>query len=138
MTKKNILAKKSTWHCPYASQIPWKLVNLTQNCPFIAPNVSAEIWVWGYKSLKSRVEDSWLDKTFVSLVISKTPYSHFRTHSISIVEKYKQAKRNYKCEEISFSKLNVLICDSKSQCSHMWVHWLLLDSLVFTSILQSM
>ena len=33
---------------------------------------------------------------------------------------------------------NVLICDSKSQCSHMWVHWLLLDSLVFTSILQSM
>ena len=29
-------------------------------------------------------------------------------------------------------------CDSKSQCSHMWVHWLLLDSLVFTSILQSM
>jgi len=29
-------------------------------------------------------------------------------------------------------------CDSKSQCSHMWVHWLLLDSQVFTSILQSM
>ena len=59
--------------------------------------------------------------TFVSRVISKTQYSHFRTHSISIVEKYKQANRNYKWEEISFSKL---ICDSKSQCSHMWVHWL--------------
>ena len=107
--------------------------------------VSAEMWVWGfgnhawYKSLvKSLVFDSWLGKTFVSLVISKTPYSHFRTHSISIVEKYKQSKRNYKWEEISFSKLNVLIYDSKSQCSHMWVHWLLLDSLVFTSILQSM
>ena len=102
------------------------------------------MWVWGfgnhkwYKSLKSRVKDEWLDKTFVSRVISKTPYSHFRTHSISIVEKYKQAKRNYKWEEISFSKLNVLIYDSKSQCSHMWVHWLLLDSLVFTSILWSM
>ena len=31
-------------------------------------------------------------------MISKTPYSHFRTHSISIVEKYKQAIRNYKSE----------------------------------------
>ena len=46
--------------------------------------VSAEMWVWGfgnhawYKSLvKSLVFDSWLDETFVSLVISKTPYSHF-------------------------------------------------------------
>ena len=88
------------------------------------------MWVWGfgnhkwYKSLKSRVEDEWLDKTFVSHVISKTPYLNFRTYSISIVEKYKQAKRNYKWEEISFSKLNVLIYDSKSQCSHMWVHWI--------------
>ena len=34
--------------------------------------------------------------------------------------------------------LFIVQCDSKSQCSHMWVHWLLLDSLVFTSILQSM
>ena len=45
--------------------------------------VSAEMWVWGfgnhawYKSLaKSLVFDSWLE-TFVSLVISKTTYSHF-------------------------------------------------------------
>ena len=51
---------------------------------------------------KSRVEDAWLDKTFVSRVISKTPYSHFRTHSISIVEKYKQVIRNYKWKEMSF------------------------------------
>ena len=29
-------------------------------------------------------------------------------------------------------------CNSKSQCSHMWVHWILLDSLLFTSILWSM
>ena len=48
-----------------------------------ANTVSAEMWVWGfgnhawYKSLvKSLVFDSWLE-TFVSLVISKTPYSHF-------------------------------------------------------------
>ena len=41
---------------------------------------------------------------------------------------------------ISYSQYfhNVLVCDSKSQCSHMWVHWLLLDSLVFTPILWSM
>ena len=49
-----------------------------------ANTVSAEMWVWGfgnhalYKSLvKSLVFDSWLE-TFVSLVISKTPYSHFQ------------------------------------------------------------
>ena len=48
-----------------------------------ANTVSAEMWVWGfgnhtwYKSLvKSLVFDLWLE-TFVSLVISKTPYSHF-------------------------------------------------------------
>ena len=48
-----------------------------------ANTVSAEMWVWcfgnhaWYKSLvKSLVFDSWLE-TFVSLVISKTPYSHF-------------------------------------------------------------
>ena len=48
-----------------------------------ANTVSAEMWVWSfgnhawYKSLvKSLVFDSWLE-TFVSLVISKTPYSHF-------------------------------------------------------------
>ena len=48
-----------------------------------ANTVSAEMWVWGfgnhawYKSLvKSLVCNSWLE-TFVSLVISKTPYSHF-------------------------------------------------------------
>ena len=36
------------------------------------------MWVWGfenhkwYESLKARVEDKWLEKTFVSCVISKT------------------------------------------------------------------
>ena len=39
-----------------------------------ANTVSAEMWVWGfgnhkwYKSLKSRVEDKWVDKTFVSRI----------------------------------------------------------------------
>ena len=54
-----------------------------------ANTVSAEMWVWGfgnhawYKSLvKSLVFDSWLE-TFVSLVIYKTPYSHFLLTVIS-------------------------------------------------------
>ena len=48
-----------------------------------ANTVSAEMWAWGfgnhawYKSLvKSLVFDSW-HETFVSFVISKTPFSHF-------------------------------------------------------------
>ena len=67
------------------------------------------MWVWGFgnykwhKRLKSQVEDEWPDKIFVSGVISKTPYSQFCIHSIIIVEKYKQAIRNYKWKEISFS-----------------------------------
>ena len=81
------------------------------------------MWIWGfgnrkwYKSLESRVEEEWLDKTFVSHMISKTTYSHLWTLSISIVEKYKQAIRNYKWKEISLVtvKVNVL--------SHKWLHW---------------
>ena len=54
-----------------------------------------------YYHRKSWKFDSWLE-TFVSLVISKTQYSHFHTHSISIVEKYKQVIRNYKWKKMSF------------------------------------
>ena len=66
-------------------------------------------------------------KTFVSRVISKTPYSHFRTHSISIVENYKWAIWNYKWNTISFWKTEKLVklMLNKSQCIHMWLHWLL-------------
>ena len=59
-----------------------------------ANTVSAEMWVWGfgnhkwYKSLKSRVKDEWLDKTFVShckpIPLMKTGFS---LCSISIREK---------------------------------------------------
>ena len=73
----------------------WENWTIKRTSPFIcssyhlfvffnnANTVSAEIWEWSfgnhawYKSLvKSLVFDSWLE-TFVSLVISKTPYSHF-------------------------------------------------------------
>ena len=64
-----------------------------------ANTVSAEMWVWGfgnhvwYKILvKSLVFDSWLE-TFVSLVISKTPYSHFLLTVFS----------HYKCKDCFFS-----------------------------------
>ena len=43
-------------------------------------NVSMGFWKSRVKQksfVKSLVCDSWLNKTFVSLVISKTPYSHF-------------------------------------------------------------
>ena len=43
-------------------------------------NVSMGFWKSRVKQksfVKSLVYDSWLNKTFVSLVISKTPYSHF-------------------------------------------------------------
>ena len=61
-----------------------------------------------YYHRKSWKFDSWLE-TFVSLVISKTQYSHFRTHSISIVEKYKQVIRNYKWKVTV--KVNVVTCE---------------------------
>ena len=80
-----------------------------------------------YKSLISRVEDEWHDKTFVSRLISKTPNSHFHNHSISIVQKYKQA---IKWKEISHVTVKV-----KGENS---LYWLLLESLVFTPILWSL
>ena len=66
-----------------------------------------------YYHRKSWKFDSWLE-TFVSLVISKTQYSHFRTHSISIVEKYKQAIRNTNERRYPFHvtvKVNVVTCE---------------------------
>ena len=41
-------------------------------------------------------------------------YSHFRTHSISIVEKYKQEIGNNKLNEISLVtvKVNVVTCEN--------------------------
>jgi uncharacterized protein (UPF0262 family) len=64
---------------------------------------------WKSQVIQSRVKDKWLDKNFVSHVISKTPYSRFRIHSISIVEKYKQAIRNYKWKEISHVTVEVIV-----------------------------
>ena len=45
---------------------------------------------------KSRVEDEWFGKTFLALMIWKTPYSHFRFHSIHIVEKYNHGLKRYR------------------------------------------
>ena len=98
------------------------------------------MWVWGfgnhkwYKSLKSRVADEWLDKTFGSCMISKAPYSHFCNHSISIVKKYKKAIRNY--VQIKGDIL-FLICDSKLvnevKCEYIYVYLTAKYSLLYCS-----
>ena len=66
-------------------------------------NVSMGFW-------KVTWQDFWQD---FWRVISKTPYSHFRTHSISIVEKYKQVVRHYKWKEIFHVtvKVNAVTCE---------------------------
>ena len=45
--------------------------------------------------VKLRVEDKWFDE-FLAWVIWKNPYSHFRYHSIHIVENYKTELSLYK------------------------------------------
>ena len=66
-----------------------------------ANTVSAEMWAWGfgnhawYKSLvKSLVFDSW-HETFVSLVISKTSFSHFLLTVFSQCTKWKRLSARF-------------------------------------------
>jgi hypothetical protein len=105
-----LLTKHQIFDCTVKIQI-YRVPNLS-HCENTVSR-KCEYGVLEIKNVKSRVEDELLDKTFVSRVISKTPYSHFRTHSISIVEKYKQAIRNYKWKEISHVtvKVNEVTCE---------------------------
>ena len=47
---------------------------------------------WKSQVMKKSQVTSWRQVTFVSDLISKTPYSYFHTQRFSIVEKYKQGK----------------------------------------------
>ena len=75
---KNFLSFKKISHfiCNFIS-----LICSFQQCQCCeCENVSMGFWKSRVKQksfVKSLVCDSWLNKTFVSLVISKTPYSHF-------------------------------------------------------------
>jgi hypothetical protein len=93
-----------------------------------ANTVSAEMWVWGFGNhawyislVKSLVFDSWLE-TFVSLVISKTPYSHFLLTVFTHCWKIEAILlwNNLSC------KVRVM-AQFLNQCTHMWLHWLLLS-----------
>ena len=51
---------------------------------------------------KSRGEAEWFGRNFLARMVRKILYSHFRSHSISIVEKYKQQSETYWNNKISF------------------------------------
>ena len=78
------------------------------------------MWVWGFGNRKSRVT-SRRGVTWQDFCITHDFKNHMlifmNSQYISIVEKYKQAIRNYKWKEISLVtvKVNVL--------SHKWLHW---------------
>ena len=89
-------------------------------------NVSMGFWKSRVKQksfVKSLVCDSWLNKTFVSLVISKTPYSHFLLTAFTHCWKIEAILlwNNLSC------KVRVM-AQFLNQCTHMWLHWLLLGT----------
>ena len=71
-----------------------------------------EMWVWVFphhkwqKILsKSRGEAEWFGRNFLSRVVRKNPYSHFRSDSNHIVENYKQQSKTCWDNQNYFFKL---------------------------------
>ena len=73
-----------------------------------------EMWVWVFphhkwqKILsKSRGKAEWFGRNFLSRVVRKKPYSHFRSDSNHIVENYKQQSKTCWDNQKCFFKLSL-------------------------------
>ena len=84
-------------------------------------NVSMGFWKSRVKQksfVKSLVCDSWLNKTFVSLVISKTPYSHFLLTAFTQCTHLTVLK---KCITVKWVHWPMYTLDSTKNCQKVYI-----------------
>ena len=75
---------------------------------------------------KSRGEAEWFGRNFLARMVRKILYSHFRSHSISIVEKYKQQSETYWNNKISFFNFFLFLYFFLSNWSNQYAFFLFL------------